>query len=81
MKAVSIAAALATAVQGRALNVLHLPPTGHNPVRDGGSDYGVGPQQTLNDRAQEFVGFLWGSWSARVLPASWDIPLFLRCRR
>ena len=54
MKAFSIAAALATAVQGRALIVLHLLPTGYNPVRDAVSDYGVGPQQTLNDRAQEF---------------------------
>jgi hypothetical protein len=54
MEAFSIAAALATAVQGRALIVLHLLPTGHNPVRDAVSDYGVGPHQTLNDRAQEF---------------------------
>jgi hypothetical protein len=54
MEAFSIAAALATAVQGRALIVLHLLPTGYNPVRDAVSDYGVGPQQTLNDRAQEF---------------------------
>jgi carotenoid cleavage dioxygenase len=36
------------------LIVLHLLPTGYNPVRDAVSDYGVGPQQTLNDRAQEF---------------------------
>ena len=43
MEAFSIAAALATAVQGRALIVLHLLPTGHNPVRDAVSDYGVGP--------------------------------------
>jgi carotenoid cleavage dioxygenase len=54
MEAFGIAAALATAVQVRALIVLHLLPTGYNPVRDAVSDYGVGPQQTLNDRAQEF---------------------------
>jgi hypothetical protein len=36
------------------LIVLHLLPTGYNPVRDAVSDNGVGPQQTLNDRAQEF---------------------------
>ena len=34
--------------------MLHLLPTGYNPIRDAVSDYGVGPQQTLNDRAQEF---------------------------
>lgn len=54
MEAFSIAAALATAGQGRALIVLHLLPTDNNPVRDAVSDHGVGPQQTLNDRAQEF---------------------------
>jgi Retinal pigment epithelial membrane protein len=54
MEAFSIATALAAAVQGRALNVPHLLPTGHNPVRDAVSDYGVGPQQILNDRTQEF---------------------------
>ena len=54
MEAFSIAAALATAVQGRALIVLHLLPAGYNPVRDAVSDYGVGPHQTPNDRAQEF---------------------------
>jgi hypothetical protein len=54
MEAFSTAAALATAVLGRALIVLHLLPTGYNPVRDAVSDYGVGPQQALNDRAQEF---------------------------
>ena len=54
MEAFSIAAALAAAVQGRALMVLHLLPTGYNPVRDAVSDYGVGLNQTLNDRAQEF---------------------------
>lgn len=54
MEAFSIAAALATAVQGRALIMLHLLPTDYNPVRDAVSDCGVGPQQTLNDRAQEF---------------------------
>jgi len=54
MEAFSIAAALATAVLGHALIVLHLLPTDYNPVRDAVSDYGVGPQPTLNDRAQEF---------------------------
>jgi hypothetical protein len=39
MKAFSIVAALATAVQAVALIMLHLLPTGYNPV----SDYGVGP--------------------------------------
>jgi hypothetical protein len=43
MKAFSIVAALATAVQAVALIVLHLLPTGYNPVRDAVSDYGVGP--------------------------------------
>jgi Retinal pigment epithelial membrane protein len=43
MEAFSIAAALATAVQERALIALHLLPTGHNPVRDAVSDYGVDP--------------------------------------
>ena len=43
MEAFSIVAALATAVQGCALVVLHLLPTGYNPVRDAVSDYGVGP--------------------------------------
>ena len=43
MEAFSIVAALATAVQAGALIVLHLLPTGYNPVRDAVSDYGVGP--------------------------------------
>ena len=43
MRAFSIAAALATAVQAVALIMLHLLPTGYNPVRDAVSDYGVGP--------------------------------------
>ena len=51
INAFSIIAALATAVQAVALIMLHLLPTGYNPVRDAVSDYGVGPQQTLNDRA------------------------------
>ena len=42
MKAFSIVAALATAVQAGALIMLHLLPTGYNPVRDAVSDYGVG---------------------------------------
>ena len=43
IKAFSIIAALATAVQAVALIMLHLLPTGYNPVRDAVSDYGVGP--------------------------------------
>ena len=43
VEALSIVAALATAVQAAALVVLHLLlPTGYNPVRDAVSDYGVG---------------------------------------
>ena len=42
IKAFSIIAALATAVQAVALITLHLLPTGYNPVRDAVSDYGVG---------------------------------------
>jgi hypothetical protein len=59
MEAFSIAAALTTAVQGRALIVLHLLPTGHNPVRDAVSDYGVGP---LFD-----VATLWDGYGAARL--------------
>ena len=47
MKAFSIIAALATAVQAVALITLHLLPTGYNPVRDAVSDYGVGPLPRL----------------------------------
>ena len=43
MRAFSVVAALATAVQAAALITLHLLPTGYNPVRDAVSDYGVGP--------------------------------------
>lgn len=43
MEAFSIIAALATVVQAVALVVLHLLPTGYDPVRDAVSDYGVGP--------------------------------------
>jgi hypothetical protein len=43
MKAFSIVAALATAVQAVALITLYLLPTGYIPVRDAVSDYGVGP--------------------------------------
>jgi hypothetical protein len=43
MKAFGIIAALATVVQAIALIVLHVLPTGYNPVRDAVSDYGVGP--------------------------------------
>jgi hypothetical protein len=46
MEAFGIVAALATTVQAVALIVLHLLPTGYNPVRDAVSDYGVGPHQT-----------------------------------
>lgn len=42
MKAFSVVAALATAVQAVALIMLHLLPTGYNPVRYAVSDYGVG---------------------------------------
>jgi pimeloyl-ACP methyl ester carboxylesterase len=42
MRAFSVAAALATAVQAVALIMLHLLPTGYHPVRDAVSDYGVG---------------------------------------
>jgi hypothetical protein len=42
MKAFSIVAALATAIQAVALIMLHLLPTGYDPVRDAVSDYGVG---------------------------------------
>jgi Protein of unknown function (DUF998) len=42
MKAFSIVADLATAVQAVALITLHLLPTGYNPVCDAVSDYGVG---------------------------------------
>jgi hypothetical protein len=42
MKAFSIVAALATAIQAVALITLHLLPTGFNPVRDAVSDYGAG---------------------------------------
>ena len=51
MEAFGIIAALATTVQAVALIVLHLLPTGYNPVRDAVSDYGVGPHQTFNVRA------------------------------
>jgi hypothetical protein len=43
VEALGIAAAVATAGQAGALVVLHLLPTGYNPVRDAVSDYGVGP--------------------------------------
>jgi hypothetical protein len=46
MRAFSVVAALATAVQAVALIMLHLLPTGYHPVRDAVSDYGVGPHQT-----------------------------------
>jgi hypothetical protein len=46
MRAFSIAAALATAVQAVTLIMLHLLPTGYNPVRDAVSDYGVGPYRS-----------------------------------
>jgi hypothetical protein len=42
MKAFGIVAALATAIQAVALIMLHLLPTGYDPVRDAVSDYGVG---------------------------------------
>ena len=42
-EALSIAAAIFAAVQVGALVVLHVLPTGYDPVRDAVSDYGVGP--------------------------------------
>jgi len=46
MEAFGIVAALATAVQAVTLIMLHLLPTGYNPVRDAVSDYGVGPYRS-----------------------------------
>jgi hypothetical membrane protein len=43
VETLSILAAVAVAVQTAALLILHLLPTGYNPVRDAVSDYGVGP--------------------------------------
>jgi hypothetical protein len=43
MESSAIIAALATAVQAVALIVLHVLPTGYDPIRDAVSDYGVGP--------------------------------------
>ena len=43
VEALSIIAAILTAVQAGALIVLHVLPTGYNPIRDAVSDYGVGP--------------------------------------
>jgi len=42
IEGLSVAAAIATAIQAGALIVLHVLPTGYNPVRDAVSDYGVG---------------------------------------
>ncbi|HMD52304.1 MAG TPA: DUF998 domain-containing protein [Solirubrobacteraceae bacterium] len=42
VETLSIVAAVATAAQTASLVVLHLLPTGYNPVRDAVSDYGVG---------------------------------------
>jgi hypothetical protein len=42
VQTLSIVAAVAVGVQTAALVILHLPPTGYNPVRDTVSDYGVG---------------------------------------
>jgi len=43
VETLSIIAALFTAVQTAALIVLHVLPTGYDPIRDAVSDYGVGP--------------------------------------
>ena len=43
VEAFSIVAAIFTAFQATSLIVLHLLPTGYNPVSDAVSDYGVGP--------------------------------------
>jgi hypothetical protein len=43
VEALGIVAAVATAGQAGALVVLHVLPTGYDPVRDAVSDYGVGP--------------------------------------
>jgi hypothetical protein len=43
VETLSIIAALFTALQTAALIVLHVLPTGYNPIRDAVSDYGVGP--------------------------------------
>ena len=43
VEAFSIVAAIFTAFQAASLIVLHLLPTGYNPVSDAVSDYGVGP--------------------------------------
>jgi hypothetical protein len=42
VQALSIVAAVATAIQAGALIALHLLPTGYNPRRDAVSDYGIG---------------------------------------
>jgi hypothetical protein len=42
VEALSILAAVAVGVQTAALVILHLLPTGSNPIRDAVSDYGVG---------------------------------------
>jgi hypothetical protein len=46
VEALSIVAAILAAVQAGALIVLHVLPTGYNPVRDAVSDYGVGPYRS-----------------------------------
>ena len=46
VETLSIIAALFTVVQTGALIVLHLLPTGYDPIRDAVSDYGVGPYRT-----------------------------------
>ena len=70
MEAFSIAAALATAVQGRALIVLHLLPAGYNLVRDAVSDYGVGPQQTSTTARRNSRGSMTGSSPGRTSTAT-----------
>jgi hypothetical protein len=61
MRAFSILAALATAIQAVALITLHVLPTGYNPVRDAVSDYGVGPYRGWFYRCRPWNPFGSGS--------------------
>jgi len=47
VQAFGVVTAIAVAVQGLALIVLHLVPTGYNPRTDAVSDYGIGPYRGL----------------------------------
>ena len=70
MEAFSIAAAPATAVQRRALIVLHLLPTGYNPVRDAVSDYGVGHSRPSTTARRNSRGSMTGSSPGRTSTAA-----------